>query len=249
MELEIMKAEEGVCAGRVLYHSRIQKTPQEAAAQAAAIQDKEQLRQKRKKQQVSLLTLGKCSISKSTVSSNDTYLENHSRLEHYVSVVSYHNSSYEAINGRCWLSASSSVSAQEENVRRKAELKKRKTKAEEEEDNAQAAAGGPTKQNKQNKRSKKEWWEKEEGRRQPAEDDDAEYYRQEVDALSAHKFHAYKGLFESFTACNSCMSCTEEFATCHQQLHENAFPDPFYIFGNCCNMNVTMAACKQAMTN
>lgn len=52
LDLEVMKAEEGVCAGKVLYHRFIQRNPEEVTKQSAAIKTKEELREKRRRKQV-----------------------------------------------------------------------------------------------------------------------------------------------------------------------------------------------------
>ena len=54
MELEIVKAEEGMCAGQVLYHQHITKSDAEVQAQSEQIRSAEELREKRRKEQVSL---------------------------------------------------------------------------------------------------------------------------------------------------------------------------------------------------
>ena len=52
LEMEMVKAEEGLCSGQVLFHAHVQKPPEAAAAQQMAVQDREQLRTKRRQQQV-----------------------------------------------------------------------------------------------------------------------------------------------------------------------------------------------------
>jgi hypothetical protein len=52
MELEIVKVEEGLCSGRVLYHSIIHKSPEEANVQQQEIDERERLRAERRRQQV-----------------------------------------------------------------------------------------------------------------------------------------------------------------------------------------------------
>jgi len=52
MELEIVKAEEGMCTGEVLYHQHINKSKAEVAEKSKEIQDREELREKRRRQQV-----------------------------------------------------------------------------------------------------------------------------------------------------------------------------------------------------
>ncbi len=54
MELEVVKVEEGMCSGRVLYHSFIQRSAAEAAAQQKDIDERERLRAERRRQQVKL---------------------------------------------------------------------------------------------------------------------------------------------------------------------------------------------------
>jgi len=49
---QMVKVEEGLCEGKVLYHSHIAKTPGEAAAQQAQHESKNALRAQRKQQQV-----------------------------------------------------------------------------------------------------------------------------------------------------------------------------------------------------
>jgi hypothetical protein len=51
MELEIVKAEEGMCTGEVLYHQHINKSKAEVAEKSKEIQDREELREKRRRQQ------------------------------------------------------------------------------------------------------------------------------------------------------------------------------------------------------
>lgn len=51
MELEIVKAEEGMCNGQVLYHQHITKPAAEVAEKTKELQDREELRQKRRRQQ------------------------------------------------------------------------------------------------------------------------------------------------------------------------------------------------------
>lgn len=57
MELEIVKAEEGLCGGQVLYHQHIHKPAAEVAQKTRDIKDREELRVKRRKQQVTMLKL------------------------------------------------------------------------------------------------------------------------------------------------------------------------------------------------
>lgn len=54
MELEVVKVEEGMCAGRVLYHSFVTKSAAEAQAQQKDIDERERLRAERRRQQVRL---------------------------------------------------------------------------------------------------------------------------------------------------------------------------------------------------
>ncbi|KAI7836036.1 hypothetical protein COHA_010067 [Chlorella ohadii] len=51
LELEIVKVEEGLCDGRVLFHKYQQRSQEEAAAQQADFDAKEALREKRRKEQ------------------------------------------------------------------------------------------------------------------------------------------------------------------------------------------------------
>lgn len=51
-----MKAEEGICNGKVLYHRYVKKSAEEEAVQAAAIKSREDLREKRRRQQVGPIT-------------------------------------------------------------------------------------------------------------------------------------------------------------------------------------------------
>ena len=53
----MVKVEEGLCQGKVLYHSWVSKSPAEAAQQESVVAEgrtREELREKRRKQQVSL---------------------------------------------------------------------------------------------------------------------------------------------------------------------------------------------------
>ena len=52
MELEIVKAEEGLCGGRVLYHQHVHKSAAEVDKQTRTIQSQQELKEKRKRQQV-----------------------------------------------------------------------------------------------------------------------------------------------------------------------------------------------------
>ena len=51
MELELMKVEEGMCEGRVLYHAYVQKTEEEVLELEQKKVDKEALRKKRREEQ------------------------------------------------------------------------------------------------------------------------------------------------------------------------------------------------------
>ncbi len=52
MELELLKAEAGMCDGRVLYHRHFSKTPEEAAALEEKQSGKVALKAERRSQQV-----------------------------------------------------------------------------------------------------------------------------------------------------------------------------------------------------
>jgi ribosome biogenesis protein SSF1/2 len=52
MELEIVKVEEGLCEGQVLFHKYQQRSAAEAAAQQGEWEEKAALREERRKQQV-----------------------------------------------------------------------------------------------------------------------------------------------------------------------------------------------------
>ncbi|EIE18463.1 Brix-domain-containing protein, partial [Coccomyxa subellipsoidea C-169] len=52
MELEVVKVEEGMCTGRVLYHSYVHRSAAEAAVQQQEIDEREKLRADRRRQQV-----------------------------------------------------------------------------------------------------------------------------------------------------------------------------------------------------
>lgn len=52
MELEVVKVEEGLCAGRVLFHAHRSKTQEEAQAQEGEIVERERLKSERRRQQV-----------------------------------------------------------------------------------------------------------------------------------------------------------------------------------------------------
>jgi ribosome biogenesis protein SSF1/2 len=51
MELELVKVEEGMCEGRVLFHAHVRKTEEEIVAQEKTVADKEALRKKRREEQ------------------------------------------------------------------------------------------------------------------------------------------------------------------------------------------------------
>jgi hypothetical protein len=51
LELEVVKVEEGLCDGRVLFHKYEQRSAEEAQAQQREWDSKEQLREQRRKQQ------------------------------------------------------------------------------------------------------------------------------------------------------------------------------------------------------
>ena len=51
LDLELVKIEEGLCQGAVLYHGHIDRTPEEVLALEAAKQDKEALRKRRRAEQ------------------------------------------------------------------------------------------------------------------------------------------------------------------------------------------------------
>lgn len=55
MELEIVKVEEGLCEGQVLFHKYQQRSAAEAAAQQGEWEEKAALREERRKQQVRAL--------------------------------------------------------------------------------------------------------------------------------------------------------------------------------------------------
>lgn len=57
LELEIIKVEEGLAEGKVLYHKYVSKSGAEAAAQQAEHDEREQLRAQRRRQQVVLRRL------------------------------------------------------------------------------------------------------------------------------------------------------------------------------------------------
>lgn len=61
LELEVIKAEEGLCSGRVLFHAHVEKDPEAAEQQQAAVEEtaatqeeRERLRAVRRHQQVHL---------------------------------------------------------------------------------------------------------------------------------------------------------------------------------------------------
>lgn len=60
LELEVVKVEEGLCEGKVLYHSFVRKSAGEAAQQKRHLSEKQiedQLRAKRRHQQVCIPTV------------------------------------------------------------------------------------------------------------------------------------------------------------------------------------------------
>ena len=63
MELEIVKAEEGMCTGEVLYHQHFTRSKAEVAEKSKEIQDREELRQKRRRQQVRALNAKHTSLA------------------------------------------------------------------------------------------------------------------------------------------------------------------------------------------
>ena len=61
LELEVVKVEEGLCDGKVLFHSFVHKTAGQAAQQKRHLSEKEQeeqLRARRRHQQVSIMWFG-----------------------------------------------------------------------------------------------------------------------------------------------------------------------------------------------
>ena len=52
MELEIVKVEDGLCTGEVLFHKHVQKSTEEVAEQAERVKSREELREQRRRQQV-----------------------------------------------------------------------------------------------------------------------------------------------------------------------------------------------------
>ena len=58
LDLEIVKIEEGLCNGKVLYHAHVEKTPEEAAALQNKTEERERLRRQRRAEQV-----GRCNGS------------------------------------------------------------------------------------------------------------------------------------------------------------------------------------------
>lgn len=52
MELEVVKVEEGLCDGRVLFHSLINRTAAATAAQQAEIDERQRLKAERRREQV-----------------------------------------------------------------------------------------------------------------------------------------------------------------------------------------------------
>ena len=57
LELEVMKVEEGLCDGKVLYHSIVKKSAGEASEQQDEKEKARQLKEKRRKQQVQVFSL------------------------------------------------------------------------------------------------------------------------------------------------------------------------------------------------
>lgn len=51
MQLEVVKVEEGLCAGRVLFHSLIARSAAETAAQQADVEERQRLKAERRRQQ------------------------------------------------------------------------------------------------------------------------------------------------------------------------------------------------------
>ncbi len=51
LELELVKVEDGMCTGRVLYHAHTQRTAAESQAQEAAVKQREGLKRQRREQQ------------------------------------------------------------------------------------------------------------------------------------------------------------------------------------------------------
>ncbi len=72
LELEVVKVEEGVCSGRVLYHRYETRSKEQADAQQAKISEREALRAQRRKQQVGRgganeVEKGVCTVEAATV--------------------------------------------------------------------------------------------------------------------------------------------------------------------------------------
>lgn len=51
MQLEVVKVEEGLCAGRVLFHSLIARSAAETASQQARVEERQRLKSERRRQQ------------------------------------------------------------------------------------------------------------------------------------------------------------------------------------------------------
>ena len=51
MQLEVVKVEEGLCAGRVLFHSLIARSAAETAAQQAGVEERQRLKAERRREQ------------------------------------------------------------------------------------------------------------------------------------------------------------------------------------------------------
>ena len=58
MQLEVVKVEEGLCAGRVLFHSLIARSATETAAQQAQVEERQRLKAERRRQQATPLWAG-----------------------------------------------------------------------------------------------------------------------------------------------------------------------------------------------
>ena len=54
LELEVVKVEEGLCDGKVLFHSYVKKSAGEASQQQSAKESERAIKEKRRKQQVCL---------------------------------------------------------------------------------------------------------------------------------------------------------------------------------------------------
>ncbi len=55
LEMQIVKTEEGLCDGAVLYHAHVQKSAEEAGQQQQEVDEKEALRAQRRRQQVGVV--------------------------------------------------------------------------------------------------------------------------------------------------------------------------------------------------